>query len=145
MKFKVLASLAGIVVLASAAYAQRAEKPEAAVVRSSAAYAEVVLRRTEFEAELESLTAEYTDEYPRVKELRQGMLYLGTESERLLKLKPERLSALTLALGKLIVQKVDAEMELWRLQQNLADGHPDVKRAKRKLEIYEKAVKEILG
>ena len=44
-----------------------------------------------------------------------------------------------------MVRKVEAEVDLWRLQQSYADGHPDVKRAKRRLEIFEKAIKEILG
>lgn len=130
---------------AAAAFGQSASKADTQSVKSSPAYAEIVLRRTEMEAELESFLVEYTDEYPKVRELRQGMLYLGAESDRLLKIRPEKASALTLALGKLIVRKVDAEMELWRLQQGFADGHPDVKRAKRKLEIFEKAIREILG
>ncbi len=44
-----------------------------------------------------------------------------------------------------MVRKVDAEVELWRLQQALADNHPDVKKAKKKVEIFEAAIKEILG
>ena len=101
-------------------------------VRSSPAFAEILLRRTEMEAEVESLVLEYTDEFPKVKELRQGILLLNKESDRLFKVTPEKADSLTLALG-------------WRLQQSYADGHPDVKRAKRRLEIFEKAIKEILG
>jgi len=114
-------------------------------IRSSPAFAEILLRRTEFEAEVESLILEYTDEFPKVKELRQGILLLNKESDRLFKVKPEKAESLTLALGKLMVRKVEAEVDLWRLQQSYADGHPDVKRARRKLEIFEKAIKEILG
>ena len=69
---------------------------------------------------------------------------LNRESDRLFKVKPEKAESLTLALGKLMVRKVEAEVDLWRLQQSYADGHPDVKRARRKLEIFEKAIKEIL-
>ena len=43
------------------------------------------------------------------------------------------------------VRKVEAEIELWKVQQDYADNHPDVRRAKKKVEIYEKAIKEILG
>lgn len=114
-------------------------------VRSSPAFAEILLRRTEMEAEVESLVLEYTDEFPKVKELRQGILLLNKESDRLFKVTPEKADSLTLALGKLMVRKVEAEVDLWRPQQSYADGHPDVKRAKRRLEIFEKAIKEILG
>ena len=49
------------------------------------------------------------------------------------------------ALGKLMVRKVEAEIGLWKLQEDYADTHPEVKRAKRKVEIYERAIKDILG
>jgi hypothetical protein len=59
--------------------------------------------------------------------------------------KPGDVAKLTLALGKLMVKKVELDTDVWSLQQTLADGHPDVKRAKRKVEIFDKAIKEILG
>jgi hypothetical protein len=43
------------------------------------------------------------------------------------------------------MRKVDAEIELWKVSQDYADAHPDVKRARKKVEIFEKAIKEILG
>jgi hypothetical protein len=57
---------------------------------------------------------------------------------------PTESEKLTFSLGKIMVRKVDAEVDLWRLQQSLADSHPDVKRAKRKVEVFETAIKEIL-
>lgn len=129
--------------------AQKSGKPEMAPsvdpIRSSPAFAEVLLRETEIEAELESLLVEYTDEFPRVKELRYTFDLLEKEKTRLLLIKPEESQKLTLALGKLMVKKVDAATDLWRAKQGYADEHPEVKRAKRKLEIYDKAIKEILG
>jgi hypothetical protein len=44
-----------------------------------------------------------------------------------------------------MVRKVESEIDLWKLQQSYADGHPDVRRAKKRVEIFEKAIKEILG
>jgi hypothetical protein len=114
-------------------------------VRSSAAYAEVLLRRTEIEADLESLLAEYTDEYPKVKQERFELDLISKESERILAVKAADASKLTAALGKLIVRKVELQAELFEVQQRLGDGHPDVKRAKKKVEVFERAIKEILG
>ena len=114
-------------------------------VRSSAAFAEVVLRRAELEAELESLLMEFTEEYPKVKANRYSIGLLQKQLDVLLATKPGDASKLTLALGKLMVKKVEFDTDLWSLQQNLADGHPDVKRAKRKVEIFDKAIKDILG
>jgi hypothetical protein len=70
---------------------------------------------------------------------------ISKDAERLLAVKPSDAAKLTTALGKMMVRKVELQLELWSLQQQLGDAHPDVKRARRKVEIYENAVKEILG
>ena len=38
----------------------------------------------------------------------------------------------------------DLESELWRLQANYKDEHPEVKRAKKRIEIFENAIGQIL-
>ncbi|MGB7210493.1 MAG: hypothetical protein WBD27_17700 [Pyrinomonadaceae bacterium] len=113
--------------------------------QSSPAYAEVLLKRTELQSDLESLILEYTEDYPKVKELRYTLGLIQKETQRIIAVKPAETAKLTLALGKLMVKKVELETELWGLQANYKDDHPDVKRAKRKVEIYETAIKEILG
>jgi len=45
----------------------------------------------------------------------------------------------------LIVRRIELETDVWNLQRNYKDEHPDVKRAKRKVEIYENAISEILN
>lgn len=118
---------------------------EAVLSKSSPAYAELLLKKTELQADLESLALEYTEDYPKVQESRYGLVLLQKEAERLIAVKPAESQKLTLALGKLIVRKIELETVLWGLQKNYKDDHPDVKRAKRKVEIYEAAIKEILG
>ncbi|MEP6849579.1 MAG: hypothetical protein ABI999_12045 [Acidobacteriota bacterium] len=113
--------------------------------KASPAYAEILLRRTEIEADLESLLVEYTEDYPKVKQERFELDLIVKESDRLLAVKAGDTAKLTSALGKLAVRKVELQGELWSLQQQLGDSHPDVKRAKRKVEIFERAIKEILG
>lgn len=114
-------------------------------LRSSAAYPELLLKRTELRSDLESLLLEYTEEYPKVIEIRFTLGVVQKETDRLNKLKSKEGSRLTLALGKLIVRKIELETDLWSLLRNYKDEHPDVKRAKRKVEIYEAAIREILG
>lgn len=114
-------------------------------LRSTHAYSEIVLRETELRAEVEALLGEYTEEYPKLKESRFALGLVQKEKARLLTTDPAESEKLTLSLGKIMVRKVDAEVDLWRLQQSLADSHPDVKRAKRKVEVFEAAIKEILG
>ncbi|MCU1288360.1 MAG: hypothetical protein JWN60_589, partial [Acidobacteria bacterium] len=52
---------------------------------------------------------------------------------------------LTLALGKLLVRKAELETDLWNFRGKYDENHAEVKRAKRKVEIYEASIKEILG
>jgi hypothetical protein len=142
-----------ILILASAAasLAQTSppKKPEPArvsvEVTSSPAFAELVLRRTELRSDLEALILEYTEDFPKVKEIRHVLTMLDRDINRLAKVKPVEASRLTLALGKLIVRRIELETDLWKLQSNYQDEHPEVKRAKKKVEIYESSISEILN
>ena len=116
-----------------------------AYLKSSPAFAEVILRKTELLSEAESLLVTYTEEFPRVKSVRYELDVLNTELNRLLKVNPEQKEKLTFALGKLIVRKAELESEHQTLKLKYGDEHPDVKRAKRKVEIYEKGIRDILG
>ena len=113
--------------------------------RTSPAYAEILLRKTELTSNLESLVLEYTEEFPKVKELRHTIVVLDKEIARISKVKSNEVGKLTLALGKLLVRKVELEIEVWSLLQNYKEEHPDVKRAMRKVEIYETAIAQILN
>ena len=140
---RVVFAIAALTICAAVAEGQA--KAPADAIRSSAAYVEVLVKRTEVQAELEVLLAEYTDDFPKVAESRYAVELLDRERTRLLGLKPADAGKLTAALGRLIVRKVELEVELWILRKTLQDAHPDVKRAKRKVDIYESAVREILG
>lgn len=128
----------------------KADKPgtdakQVSPVSSSAAYAELLLRKTEVQSNLESLVLEYTEEYPKVKELRFVLGLIDRDIARLGQVKMADAGKLTLALGKLIVRRIELETDLWNLQRSYKDEHPEVKRAKRKVEIYEAAISEILN
>ncbi|MCA1588829.1 MAG: hypothetical protein LC730_01070, partial [Acidobacteria bacterium] len=126
----------------------RPAKPMDAAVNSvtaSPAYAEVLLRRTDMTAELESLLSQYTEEHPKVLELKTSLAGLTRETIRLSKVGINESGRLTVALGRLIVRKIEIETDVWKLLRVYKEEHPEVKRAKRKVEIYEAAIKEILG
>lgn len=112
--------------------------------KSSPAYAELLLRKTERVADLEELLVEYTEDYPKVKELRYEIKLLENEISRILAVNAADAGKLTLALGKLMLRKVDLQLEYVNLQVQYKDEHPDVKQAKRKVEIYEAAIADIL-
>lgn len=141
-----------IPVLAGISFSQKKDAPGAVKdpvpaagnpVKATPAYAELLLEKTELESEIESLSIEYTDEFPKIKEARFKLAALQKEMDRMLAVKDT--AKLTVALGKLLAKKLDVETELWGLRIKYNEEHPEVKRGKRKLEIFEAAVKEILG
>ena len=116
----------------------------AQAVKTSPAYAEVLLRKTELTSELESMLVEYTEEYPKVKEIRFEISQLQKELDRLLAANVADAARLSTALGKLMARKCEVSVDLWTLQQQYNDQNPDVRRAKRRVEIFEAAISDIL-
>ena len=145
---KVFITLIVLLFIVNSALAQGAKKDPATIVsdtlRSSATFAEVVLRRVELESNLEEMLVSYTEEYPKMKETRYELTALRKEIAKLNSIKPNETGKLTEALGKLIVRKASVETDYWVLSKRFNQEHPEVKRAKRKLEIFEKALQDIL-
>ncbi len=111
-------------------------------VKATPAFAEVILRKAELESDVESFLVSYTEDYPKLKETRFQLDLLNKDLTKLLT--QTDVSKLTLALGKLLVRKSELETDLWALQNQFSADHPDVKRAKRKVLSFQKAIKEIL-
>jgi len=114
-------------------------------IRSSPAYAELLLHKTELESDLDSLLIDYTEEYPKVKAIRVELGFLKVEMDRLFAVNAADSGKLTLALGRLMLRKVELETQLDALRAQFKDDHPDVRKAKKKVETFESAIKEILG
>lgn len=114
-------------------------------IKSSPAYAELLLHKTELESDLDSLLVDYTEEYPRVKAIRLELGFLKVEMDRLLAVKVADTGRLSQALGRLMLRKVELETELDALRVQYKDDHPDVRKARKKIDAFESAIKEILG
>ncbi len=121
-----------------------APKTIASPIKFSPAYAELLLRKTEREAQLEEFLLDYTDEFPKVKEIKFELELLQKQMGKVSAVNTSDAPKLSLALGKLLVRKTELEVEVWNLLRQYNTDHPDVKRAKRKVDVYEKAIKEIL-
>ena len=117
---------------------------ETGPIRSSAAYSEILLRKTEIQADLEALSADYTEANPKIVDLRFELGALDKALEKVYGVKPTETGKLTLALGRLIVRKAALETELSRLMRSYNKDHPEVRRAKRRVEIFDDAIKEVL-
>jgi len=114
-------------------------------IRSSPAYAELLLHQTELQSTIDGLLVDYTEEFPKIKEIRVELGFLRTEMLRLLAVKPADTGRLTLALGRLMLKKVELERQLDILRSQYKDEHPEVRKTRRQIETYESAIKEILG
>lgn len=112
--------------------------------KSSPAYAEILLRRTERESQLEELLLNYTEDFPKVKELKYELSLIQKELDKITATSAAEAGKLTQALGKLMVRKIEIGTDLWVLQRQYNNDHPEVKRALRKVEIFDRAIKEII-
>lgn len=113
-------------------------------IKNTPAYAEVLLKKVALEAEIEDLLVSYTEDFPKIKELRFKLDLTNKALEKILAVKPSDASKLSEALGKLIVQKIEYEAELAGLRKEYSDDYADVKRTRRKVEVYQKAIDDIL-
>ena len=140
-----------LLVTATFSFAQNTVKPETQTqkevgpVRSSAAYAEVLLRKIELQADLESFTNDYTEQNPKIIDIRFELVILTKDIDRLFAVRPTETTKLTEALGKMVVRRAFLATDLNRMLRTLNADHPEVKRLKRKVEIFATAIKEILG
>jgi hypothetical protein len=113
-------------------------------VKATAAFAEVLLRKTELAAEIEAFAADHTDESPKMLDLRYEIAGLERYLAKMLALAPTDTSRLTISLGKLIVKRMSLDAELSRLSRTLNSAHPDFKRAQKRVAVFDAAIKEIL-
>jgi uncharacterized protein involved in exopolysaccharide biosynthesis len=133
--------IAAFLMLAGTAPAQSKGHNEA---RASAAFAEVLFRKTELLAESESFAESYTFDNPKMADLRYEVAALEKYLNRLTGTPLADVPGLTLALGKLMVRRAALDTEVSRLSRTMNGEHPEYKRAKRRLEVYDAAIKEIL-
>ena len=141
--FRLLSLLLLILTFGAFVFAQQTAKPaNIQAVKSSPAYAEILLRKTELESDVESLLTSYTEDFPKIKESRFELNLIQKDLQTLLT--QTDASKLSLALGKLMTRRAELATNLWNLQRQYGDDHPEVKRAKKKVLSFDNAIKEIL-
>ncbi len=126
------------------AAAQNSAPANNQAAKSSPAYAELLVEKTELEAQLEDFLGDYKEDFPKIKELRFQLDLIQKAANRFLAVSASDAPKLTLALGKLTLRKIALETNLWNLQKQYKDDYPEVKRLKRKVEVFDRAIREIL-
>lgn len=122
----------------------RAQSGEPGPIKSSPAYAELLLRKTELTSEIAAVAPDYTETNPRMLDLKNELAAIDRLMQRVFSVAPSEVGKLTQALGKLMVKQASLEADLARLSRTYSDEHPEVKRAKRRLNAFDAAVREIL-
>lgn len=137
--------ISAFLLLACPAVFSQTTAKEVGPIRSSPAYAEIALRKAELEADIESFLAEYTEQHPKTVDARTELKFLIGDLDRIFAIRASETAKLTEALGKLIVRRAALEAEAERLLRTYSKEHPTVKRARRKADAFETAIREILG
>lgn len=113
-------------------------------IRSSPAYAEILLRRTELQADIDAFGADYTEASTKMIELRAELASLDRSLEKVFAVRPSETGKLTQGLGKLIVRKAALDADLDRSLRRYSKEHPETRRAQRRADRFEAAIAEIL-
>ena len=113
-------------------------------VRTTPAYAELIMKRTEIAADLDVLLPDYTEESPEVREKRLNLQILDSALKRLENVTLEQYLALTPAVGRMLARKLEAEAELKILSDIYTDEHPSVKKSKIRFKVFEAELKRLL-
>lgn len=121
-----------------------AQKDAPASIKSSAAYAEVLLRKTELMADLDAFSGDYTETNPKVVEARAELASIDRSLDRLLAVKPTDTGRLSEALGRMMVKKAALDADFARLSRSYNKEHPEVRRAQRRADYFENAINGIL-
>lgn len=113
-------------------------------IKSSPAYAEILLRKTELLADIDAFGADYTEASTKMIELRAEIASLDKSLVKVFAVRPSETGRLTQGLGKLIVRKAALDADLDRLLRRYSKEHPETKRAQRRADRFEAAIAEIL-
>jgi len=131
-------------IIAASAVAAFAQAADQSAIKGTPAYAEVLLRKTELLADLEAYTPDYTEANPKMLELRAELASIDKSLARILSVKPAQAGRLTEALGRMMVKKAALEADLQRLSRQYNKDYPEVKRAQRRVDLYESSIADIL-
>lgn len=120
------------------------QAPAVSKVADTGAYAEVYAARVEAEADLKVLSTDLTEETIQVREKKLERDLLAREIRWLEALPLVSHDKMTMALGRLLVRKTQAEVSLKMLSENYAESFPAVKKAHTKIGVYNDEIQKLL-
>src|ERR1044072_7031364 len=123
------------VALSSAVFAQQVSPKQTEIdPKTSEAYSLLIQRKAKLQAQLETLVAEYSGEWPRAKQLQFEFDTLKDEMKKMAAVDETKVSKLTAGYGGLILRKVALSGELQALLLEASAEWPAAKEKQRELE-----------
>lgn len=113
--------------------------------RTTPAYTLLVQRKVKLQAELETVLAEYSSDWPPAKRLQFELDALKVEMKKLAETDEAQIPKLTNGYGTLLLRRAALEGEIESLSQEQGSDWPDLKQKRRELELLDNELKKILN
>ena len=126
------------------AYAQQRNAQVENNPKTTPAYSLLVQRKVKVQAELETLLAEYSSDWPAAKKLQFELDALKAEMKKLADTEEGQIPKLTNGYGTLLLRRAVLESEIQSLSQEQSSDWPDVKQKQRELELLDNELKKLL-
>lgn len=120
------------------------EQPQQGATKSTPAYAELVNKKVEVEADYKELLVDYTEENPKVKIKKAELTSINLEMAKITVMDASMIPKLTASFGKLVLRKIELEREMNELLLKFSEEHPSVIKAKEKVVVLEQEIQKIL-
>lgn len=124
--------------------AQQQTQPQQVAAKATPAYAELVNRKVEVEADYKELLVDYTEENPKVKIKKAELTSINLELAKITVMDASMIQKLTASFGKLLLRKIELEREVHELQLKFSEEHPSVIKAKEKVAVLDQEIQKIL-
>ena len=138
-------SLLALALLATAAYGQQPTPTAPIDPRTTQAYSVLVERRVKVQAQLETMLAEYSSEWPPARQLQAELDALKVEMKKMGEMDQPMMPKLTSGIGSLILRKTVLISEIKMLLEEQSSEWPPLKEKQRELELLNKQIEKILS
>ncbi len=142
-----LLSGAALIIFVSSipAYAQQVSAKVETNAKTTPAYSLLVQRKVKVQAELETVLAEYSNEWPPAKKLQFELDALEAEMKKVADTDEAQIPKLTNGYGTLLLRRAALDCEIQSLSQEQTSDWPGLKQKRRELELLDNELKKLIG
>jgi uncharacterized protein involved in exopolysaccharide biosynthesis len=112
--------------------------------KTTPAYSLLIQRKVKVQAELETILAEYTSDWPAAKKLQFELDALKREMKKIAEIDETQIPKLTSGYGTLILRRASLESEIQSLSEEEGSEWPTLKQKQRELELLDAELKKLM-